>query len=340
MPQRPRLTPQMADVRRAVRQALEHQQLAEGSLVLVACSGGPDSLALANALAFEAPRLGLRAGAVIIDHDLQVGSDRVAAEAAKQCLGFGLDPVSVRKVKVSQSGAGLEAAAREARYSALAELRVELAAALVMTAHSIEDQAETVLLGLARGSGLRSISGMPGYDPERKLLRPVLGLSRSTLRQSLVDQGIEFWDDPHNQDPSFARVRVRKLLSTLEQELGAGFIQGLSRSAEIAANVDDYLALQVADVEKKLRISQGAKQVSYPISELHELHPALRSQLIKFVCERAGAKSVSQVQVEAVSSLVSDWHGQKPTQLSGITVERVKDNLVFTSKPKAGASCS
>jgi tRNA(Ile)-lysidine synthase len=321
----------MADVRRAVREALEAQALAPNSLVLVACSGGPDSLALANALAFEAPRLNLRAGAVLVDHGLQAGSDLVAQRAAKQCESFGLDPVVVSRVKISLSGDGLEAAARDARYAALAKARVDLDAALVLTGHSLEDQAETVLLGLARGSGLRAISGMKRFDPERSLLRPVLGIERETLRQSLIDQGIEFWEDPHNQDASFARVRVRNLLSTLERELGPGFVQGVSRTAELAT---------LAELEKKLRISQGPTRVSYPVGELKELHPALLSQLIKLVCERAGAKSVSFVQVESVSRLVSDWHGQKPTQLSGITVERVKDHLVFTSKPKAGASCS
>lgn len=178
------------------------------------------------------------------------------------------------------------------------------------------------------------------FDAERRLLRPVLGIERATLRQSLIDQGVEFWDDPHNQDTSFARVRVRNLLATLEQELGPGFVQGVSRTAELAALADDYLAGQAVELERNLRISQGAAKVSYPIIKLAELHPALLSQLIKLVSERAGAKNVSFVQVESVSRLVSDWHGQKPTQLSGITVERVKDHLVFTSKPKAGASCS
>ncbi len=340
MPQRPRLTPQMADVRRAVREALEAQQLDPNSLVLVACSGGPDSLALANAVAFEAPRLNLRAGAVVVDHNLQQGSDLVARRAADQCESFGLNPVVIMQVNVSQTGEGLEASARSARYAALAEARVELEAQVVMTGHSLEDQAETVLLGLARGSGLKSISGMPGFDPERKLLRPLLGIQRETLRQSLIDQDIEFWEDPHNQDRSFARVRVRNLLSSLEAELGPGFVQGLSRSAEIAANADDFLAAQATELEKRIRVAQGSKRVSYPISELADLHPALLGQFIKLVCERAGATGVSLVQVETISRLISDWHGQKPTQLSGITVERVKDHLVFTSKPKAGASCS
>jgi tRNA(Ile)-lysidine synthase len=330
----------MADVRRAVREALETLQLKPDSLLLVACSGGPDSLALASAVAFEAPRLNLRAGAVVVDHNLQQGSAEVANRAAEQCESFGLEPVVLKQVNVSQSGEGLEAAARSARYAALAEARVELGAQLVMTGHSLEDQAETVMLGLARGSGLKSISGMPTFDSERKLLRPLLGVERETLKQSLRDQGIDFWEDPHNQDPSFARVRVRNLLSTLESELGPGFVQGLSRSAEIAATADDFIAAQAAKLEKRIRVGQGSKAVSYPISELELLHPAILAQLIKLVCERAGAKGVSLVQVETISRLISDWHGQKPTQLSGITVERVKDHLVFTSKPKAGASCS
>ena len=206
----------MADARRAVRELLAELDLEPGSLFLVACSGGPDSMALAAASAFEIPKAGHRVGAVIIDHGLQVNSQVVAQEAAQRCSELGLDPVIVEQVKVTPMGEGLEAAARDARYSALEKARAEHSASFVLLGHNQDDQAETVLLGLARGSGLRSISGMPQIDQERRLVRPLLDISRAELRQSCLDQDLEFWDDPHNQDESFLRVRVRKLAGELE----------------------------------------------------------------------------------------------------------------------------
>ena len=327
----------MADVRRAIRQSLEKLGIRPDSLVLVACSGGPDSLALASAMAFEAPRLGLRAGAVIVDHGLQSGSDQVAQDASNRCVELGLEPVVVKKVSVIETGNGLEAAARDVRYAALEKARVELGAELIATGHSLEDQAETVLLGLARGSGLRSISGMPVFDPERKLLRPLLEIRREVLHQSLEDQGISFWQDPHNQDSKFARVRVRKLLATLEEELGAGFALGLSRSALIATEANDFLETAAHDLELAARAATSAKSVSYRVEKLQTAHSAVLKTMLKLVCERAGASSVSFAQIAAIEAFITDWHGQKPSQLSGITVERVKDQLVFTSKPKPGA---
>ncbi len=327
----------MADVRRAIRESLEKLELAPDSLVLAACSGGPDSLALASALAFEAPRLGLRAGAVVVDHELQSGSDQVAQEASDRCKELGLAPVVIEKVSVVETGTGMEAAARDARYAALEKARVELGAELIMTGHSLEEQAETVLLGLARGSGLRSISGMPIYDPDRRLLRPLLDIRRDLLHKSLEDQGISFWQDPQNQDPKFARVRVRNLLANLEAELGAGFILGLSRSALIATEAADFLDAAAKDLEREARSAASAKSVSYRVDRLAAVHPSVLKTMLKLVCERAGASSVSSAQIAAIEALVTDWHGQKQSQLSGITVERVRDQLVFTSKPKPGA---
>src|SRR4051794_11218701 len=179
MPDRPRLTPAIADVRRAVRAALD--VLDPDALVLVALSGGPDSLALAAATAFEAPRAGLRAAAAIVDHGLQSGSADVAARAAQQATGLGLAPVRVERVPVGAatgSGGGPEAAARTARYAALERAASELGASAVLLAHTLDDQAETVLLGLARGSGAASLQGMAA---ERGIFRrPLLGIRRAT----------------------------------------------------------------------------------------------------------------------------------------------------------------
>src|SRR5690606_18777145 len=118
-----------------------------GAVVLVGLSGGADSLALLAAACFEAPRAGLRCGAVVVDHGLQAGSDQVAATAAGQARRLGADPVEVCRVRVA-AGGGPEAAARKARRTALREAAERHDAAAVLLAHTRDDQAETVLLGL------------------------------------------------------------------------------------------------------------------------------------------------------------------------------------------------
>src|SRR5260370_5882290 len=160
---KPRLDPAVAAVRLAVRRSLA--DLCDGSLVLAACSGGADSLALAAALAFEAPKAGLRAGAVTVDHGLQDGSDRQAGRTAVTLRAMALDPVLQVRADVAERGAGEryrgpEAAAREARYTALDAAAATSGAAAIMLGHTMDDQAETILLGLARGSGARSLAGM------------------------------------------------------------------------------------------------------------------------------------------------------------------------------------
>ena len=183
--------------------------------MLVALSGGPDSLALAAATAFEAPRAGLRAGAVIVDHGLQAGSADAAAQAARQAEALGLNPVLVEPVTVGADG-GPEAAARDARYAALAAAAARTGAIAVLLGHTLDDQAETVLLGLARGSGATSLQGMEQASGLYR--RPLLGIRRATTVQFCADSELEPWHDPQNDDPAFTRVRVRKaVLPVLER---------------------------------------------------------------------------------------------------------------------------
>lgn len=331
MTDRPRLTPQMADVRRAVRETLASVNPGPNELVLAAVSGGGDSLALAAALAFEAPRLNLRAGAVVVDHQLQKGSEEVAARAVKTLTELGLERVEMRKVEVQNSGLGLEGSARDARYQALEEVRHQLAASWVLLGHNLEDQAESVLLGLTRGSGLKSIAGMERVDRERRLVRPLLGISRAELRQACQDQGIEYWDDPHNSDQSFKRVRIRTLMQTMESELGPGLPGALSRTAEIASESEEFLTAEARKVMEKAKGKGSARSVSYEVSALAEAHLAVRNKALFLIAQGVGAQDISRAQVLGVEELISNWHGQKMVQLSGITVERVGDQLVFKS---------
>jgi tRNA(Ile)-lysidine synthase len=328
---RPRLTPAIADVRRAVREALASLSSTQpGSLVLVALSGGADSLALASATAFEAPRAGLRAGAVIVDHGLQAGSDAVAKRAAQQARALGLDPVLVRRVEVAGAdGAGPEAAARSARYSALDRARTETAAAAILVGHTLDDQAETVLLGLARGSGASSLQGMAAANGA--ILRPLLGIRRHTTRQFCADAGLEPWDDPQNLSADFTRVRVRtSVLPVLEAELGPGVAEALARTAEQLREDADALDAMVEETIEEI-CEPAEAGIAVSVGALAANPAALRQRIIRFVVQSEFGVALTRSQTLAVAALVTDWHGQKALDLPGIRVKREDGLIVFSA---------
>ena len=334
-PRRPRLTPAIADVRRQVRALLpEAGPVPGGALVLVGLSGGADSLALAAATAFEAPRAGLRAGAVIVDHALQAGSAGVAAEAARQARDLGLDPILVLRVTVEHGtdAGGPEASARTARYAAFAEALRETGASHILLGHTLDDQAETVLLGLARGSGPTSLQGMKADGGP--ILRPLLGIRRAQTRQFCVDAGLRPWQDPHNDDPRFARVRVRQtVLPVLERELGPGVAEALVRTAgqlrEDSSALDDLARALSEQLSEQL--SEPAEPgIRLEASRLEAHPPAVRQRIIRFVVERAFGVSLERVHTLAVLRLVTDWHGQKALDLPGVRVVRQDGWLIFT----------
>ena len=239
--------PAVAQARSGVRRCLA--DLAPGDLVLAACSGGADSLALAAALAHEAPRLSLRGGGVTVDHGLQAGSAERAGRVAALLRELGLDPVHQVSVTVpaGPGSGGPEAAARTARYAALEQVAEQAGAAAVLLGHTRDDQAETVLLGLARGAGGRALAGMPAR--RGRLRRPLLGVPRAVLREACTAQGLEPWDDPHNADPAYARARVRhQAMPALEEALGPGVAAALARSAaQLSADCDALDALAAAE---------------------------------------------------------------------------------------------
>src|SRR3954467_3430273 len=272
--------PAVLRTRAAVRSLL--RDVAPGSTVVAAVSGGADSLALAAALAHTATKLRLTAGAVIIDHGLQPGSAEQAERAAEQCRGLGLDPVTVRTVAVGRAG-GPEAAARAARYAALDATAVDVGADVVLLGHTLDDQAETVLLGLARGSGARSLSGMAAVSGRYR--RPFLGVRRTETRAACRALDLEAWHDPHNADPAYARVRVRReVLPALEQALGPAIVESLARSAELLRDDADALD-EWAD--KSLPDAYGADGLV--VSALAALPKAVRTRVLRRAAIAAGA---------------------------------------------------
>lgn len=297
-------------------------------------------MALAAAAVFEGPRAGLAVKAAVVDHGLQTGSVEVAAQAAARLRGLGIGDVEVLRVEVKNSGEGIEAAAREARYQALDALRQKLSASYLLLGHNLNDQAETVLLGLARGSGLRALSGMPVVDERSRRMRPFLGLTRDSLRQACVDQGIEFWEDPHNQNREFTRVRARQLLAQLEQELAPGITESLVRTADQVREAELLIDNLAAQLELSARAGGSAREANYEIQSLAEAPTAVRRAALHLIAGRVGARNVSQPQILAIDALLTDWHGQKFVQLSGITVERVGAQLIFrVSKPLTPGAC-
>ncbi|WP_285024936.1 tRNA lysidine(34) synthetase TilS [Plantibacter sp. ME-Dv--P-122b] len=331
---RPPLHPSVAALRKAVRDAIGGTAPAAsrdvaGADLLVALSGGADSLALAAATAFEAGKLGLRAGAVIVDHGLQPGSADVAARAADQARALGLGPVLVRVVEVGFEG-GPEAAAREARYTALDAARVEVGASLVLLAHTLDDQAETVLLGLARGSGTGSLQGMAPVSGA--LLRPLLGIRRSQTREACAAEGLEPWHDPHNTDDAYARVRVReRVLPVLEAELGPGIAEALARTADAAREDADAFEEMIEETIEEL-VEHAEAGISVSAGALAANPAALRQRIIRYIVQSEFGVSLTRSQTIEVARLVTDWAGQGPIDLPGLQASRHAGRIVFAAR--------
>ena len=317
------LDPAVATGRNLVRAALA--DLDPGARVVVGVSGGADSLALVAVTAFVAERESYDLSAVVVDHGLQHGSSDVAATAARQAESLGV-PAVVERVEVGRAG-GPESAARDARLGALAAT----GAAAVLLAHTLDDQAETVLLGLGRGSGPRSISGMAPRDGVWR--RPLLTMRRADTERICRASGLTWWTDPHNGDPTFRRSRVRaEVMPVLEDVLGGGVAEALARTADqVRADraLLDELAADVADPSD--------------VATLAALPPALRSRVLRRLALAAGASAaeLAASHLAELDRLVTDWHGQQRIELPGaVSATRVRTSggtsLMFAATPVGG----
>jgi tRNA(Ile)-lysidine synthase len=321
---RKRLSPAQGLIRLAVRNCLT-SNTKPGQKLLIAVSGGADSLALAAACEFEAKKLGLKIAAAVIDHSLQKGSDKVAAQTAKTLAALGFEEVVVKKITVGKAG-GPEAAARTARYTALETLRQKTKSHFIVLGHTSSDQAETVLLGLVRGSGSKSLSGMS--EKTGFLLRPLLGVERATTEAFCKDSGIKYWSDPQNQDKKFLRVMIRKLvLPFLEKQLGGSVAASLVRTSDQLREDNTYLESQSDKSFKKYAKVSGSG-ISFDAKALEKLPAAILNRVIKKSLDSFGSES-SRTNVLAVSDLVLSWHGQKPLALPGVRVVRKGNTISF-----------
>jgi tRNA(Ile)-lysidine synthase len=316
----------LLELRNAVRPFLEN--LTAGDCALVAVSGGADSLALAAALIKEAPELAITLIAVTIDHQLQLGSDDQAQKVQVQLKAMGYQEVIIEKVSVVEKS-GLEADARTARYAALDSIAHAYGATQIFLGHTRDDQAETVLLGLARGSGTRSLSGMATING--KYARPFLQLTREQTVAACQEVQLQPWSDPHNTNSKFSRVRVRnKVMPVMEEEIGPGIAAALARSAAILRDDADALDEMAQAVISRVDLSD------LDCAALAELPRAIRSRILRAAIYAAGAPSgsLSADHLAAVEALVTSWHGQGEVSLpGGVKVARISGRLSLLARP-------
>jgi len=313
-------TPNALAIRNTVRACLASHEA--GDCILVAISGGADSLALAYALSIEAPPLAIRVVGITIDHQLQSASGRQAEKVIEQLNSMGISENEICKVNVEISQ-GLEASARKARYEALDKCAEKFNAAAIYLGHTRDDQAESVLLGLARGSGTRSLSAMAQVNG--KYIRPLLAITREQTESACKEMKLFAWKDPHNSDKQFARVRVRDVvIPTLEENIGPGISEALARSAYLLRDDADALdqwaereitAMDLSDLECDV---------------LAALPKAIRTRILRRAIYAAGTPSgsLNAEHVSAVEALITAWSGQGATHLpGGVKVCRLSGRL-------------
>jgi tRNA(Ile)-lysidine synthase len=310
--------PAVAAVRLAVRQTLpaltDGPDVRRAAPVLVACSGGADSLALLAATVFELRRAGTPVVGAVVDHGLQPGSAEHTARVVEQMAALGADETASIRVTVDPGPRGVEAGARHARYAALAQLAEHFGAAGVLLGHTMDDQAETVLLGLTQGSGGRSISGMrrafeaDGTPGATRFARPLLELTRDQTVTACRAQGITWWEDPHNTDPRFVRSRVRHtVMPVLERELGPGVAAALARTGHLVREDLDALD-DLAEGEARGRDFGAGENVG----TLEPLPPAVRKRVLRLAALRAGCppRELTAGHVTALDEMVRVRRGE------------------------------
>ncbi len=339
----------------------DHAVAADAPLVLVACSGGRDSMALAAVSHIVCTSMGVRCGAVIVDHGLQAGSEQVASEAADRCRALGLGPVIVRNATVQARGEGLEAAARQARYNELCAAARESGAIAVLLAHTMDDQAETVLIGLLRSRGVDALAGMPQVFTRSGVTfaRPLLTLTRDETTGLCEDLGVEYWDDPTNGDavdgelpddyPLRSRVR-HDLLPAIERFAGFNVTRHFAESAQLARMDKEYLDQRSDEVmvEAVTAVDRPASSAAVStdtpracaaddtndsghgiglmigVKRIAREPEAIRLRVIAHALSQAGVNA-SAAQIAAIDRLVVDWHGQGGVSLPrGYSANRKK----------------
>ena len=306
----------------------QHLALPNAPIVLVACSGGRDSLALTALAVKVCASRGIRCAAIIVNHNLQEGSAKVAQNAANTVASLGVDKslIFVESVQVKDGEKGEESAARDARYAAIIDAAKDLGASAVLLAHTADDQAETVIIGLRDSAGLEAVAGMKSITIRSgiRFARPLINLKRLETTNICKDLGIEWWDDPTNGDltPSNVdlpkayplRSRIRHtLMPYISRFFASDMTLLLAKGAKFAQDDLDYINSQVNLVEKEAIVKEDCK-VKIKLATLANSHISIRRRIVARALSAAGIRFSSN-HIESIDELITNWHGQKPIAL-------------------------
>ena len=305
--------------------------------IRLAVSGGADSMSLLGSFAYLVERSQAASSnhpeieVMVVDHQLQPGSAEVAKAVVSCAEKFGFQSRAVQ-VEVQRTKDGLEADARKARYLALTKSDEVFQPAALVLAHTLDDQAESVLLGLGRGSGVRSLAAMPmRWGEAPAIVRPLLAVGRETTRQACKDWQLNIWDDPMNDSAEFTRVKMRQTALPALAEIFPAVKQSLSRTAALARLDADYLDELAAAQLAKIQISGGESEpAQLGAKKLAALAPALQGRVVKQWLEQCAVADLSYDHISAVLTLVNHWHGQKYIAVPSGKVARERGKLIFS----------
>ena len=297
-------------------------QIPDGAAIVLAVSGGPDSTALLHGAAALAPDRGWRLTVAHLDHALRPTSADEAAAVAATGAGLGL-AVEVRRVDVGAVATAehrsLEDAGRQARYRFLEEVAAAHGPeALIATAHTADDVAETILLRLARGSGVRGLRGIPAR--RGRIVRPLLHARRATLRAALDAAQIPYATDPSNADLAHARNRVRAELLPALERLNPAAVEALTRFGALAADDDDLLdALAAAELAQRRNAEDGSIDWHRPPAR------ALGRRVLRLAI---GEPAPSAGRIEALLAAAEGPRGGVSIELGGGRRASVRERLI------------
>jgi tRNA(Ile)-lysidine synthase len=308
-------------LRQAVRPYLSYSS----GVVLIGVSGGADSMALAAATLAESS--GRRVIPVVVDHGLQENSAEISSQVINRLSKMGFAETFSVRASVELKD-GLEASARRARYKVFEQAIETYGAGIFLLGHNKNDQAESVLLGLARGSGTRSLSGM--RERNGIYVRPFLEIDRDTIEEACRESGLEIWSDPHNENLEFKRVVIRReSIPKLERDLGPGVVDALARSARIMSEDADALDEWAERAIKEI----GSNNLE--ISKLLTLPKAVRARVLRNAIYGAGAPngSISAEHLKPIEALVTAWEGQGECSLpGGVKVLRISGRITLSNR--------
>jgi tRNA(Ile)-lysidine synthase len=307
--------------------------LAGGETVVVAVSGGADSVALLHLLRTLAPSWRLTLHVLHVDHGLraEAAHDAAFVRALTEALGVRVDVVQVHV------GAGsIEAAARAARYAALEAAAERLGAARIAVGHTLDDQAETVLMRVLDGAGLRGLAAIP---PVRgRIIRPLIELRREALRAMLTTAGLSWREDASNRDPKFRRNRIRhELLPVLEASYATDVVEALARVARLARDSVDALDRAAAlELERLLATRPpSAAAITLPRSALAALPAPVAAEVLRQAAARLGSRAPLRAWAHrGLRRVLAPTPPRRPFRLGGLTIEVSGDRVRIGERPE------